>query len=185
MTPRAKTHTPSLSDASVIAATGRGWQAWFHALDRAGARELDHRAIARRLATGHGLTSWWSQAISVEYERARGMRTRHQRAGGFAVAITKTVAVALPELYLAAADATRRKRWFPRGTFAPSSQTQNKYLRGSWQQHSRLEVGFYAKGVGKSQIAVQVARLARRADVEPARAAWKAALAKLQRILEA
>ena len=185
MTPRAKTHTPSLSDASVIAATGRGCQAWFRALDRAAARELEHRAIARLLATGHGLTSWWSQAISVEYERARGMRTRHQRAGGFAVAITKTVAVALPELYLAAADATRRKRWFPRGTFAPSSQTQNKYLRGSWQQHSRLEVGFYAKGVGKSQIAVQVARLARRADVEPARAAWKAALAKLQRILEA
>jgi hypothetical protein len=174
-----------VSETSVIAATGRGWPAWFSALDRAGARELDHRGIARLLASHHGLTSWWSQAISVEYERARGLRTRHQRAGGFAVAITKTVAVALPELYLAAADATHRKRWFPRGTFTPSSQTQNKYLRGSWKKHSRLAVGFYAKGVGKSQIAVQVARLARPADVEPERAAWKTALAKLRRILEA
>ena len=54
--------------------------------------------------------------------------------------------------------------------------------RVSWKQSTRLEIGFYAKGAGKSQIAVQVSRPARKGDVEPVRHVWKAALAKLQRI---
>jgi hypothetical protein len=53
-----------------------------------------------------------------------------------------------------------------------------------WKQGTRLEIGFYAKGTGKSQIAVQVSRLARKGDVEPVRHAWKAALTKLQTLLE-
>jgi hypothetical protein len=47
-----------------------------------------------------------------------------------------------------------------------------------------LEIGFYAKERGKAQIAIQVNRLAKRADVDRERAAWKAALTKLQELLE-
>jgi hypothetical protein len=46
-------------------------------------------------------------------------------------------------------------------------------------------MGFYAKGQGKSQIAVQVNKLAKRADVERERKVWKASLEKLQSLLEA
>ena len=66
-----------------------------------------------------------------------------------------------------------------------SSQTKNKYFRGSWNDGARLEIGFYAKEGGKAQIAVQLNKLARRADVDRERAAWKAALLKLQKLLEA
>jgi hypothetical protein len=48
-----------------------------------------------------------------------------------------------------------------------------------------LEIGFYAKEGGKAQIAIQVNKLARRTDVDRERAAWKAALLKLQKLLEA
>jgi hypothetical protein len=49
---------------------------------------------------------------------------------------------------------------------------------------ARLEIGFYAKEGGKAQIAIQVNKLAKRADVDRERAAWKAALGQLQKQLE-
>jgi hypothetical protein len=52
------------------------------------------------------------------------------------------------------------------------------------RQGRRLEIGFYARGAGKSQIAVQVSRLQKRSEVETVRATWKAALARLEGLLE-
>jgi hypothetical protein len=57
-------------------------------------------------------------------------------------------------------------------------------FRGSWTKNARIEIGFYAKGTGKAQIAVQVSKLANKADVETERAVWKKALAKLQELCE-
>jgi hypothetical protein len=70
------------------------------------------------------------------------------------------------------------------GAFELSSQTKNKYFRGSWNQRTRLEIGFYAKGEEKAQIALQVSKLPKESDVERERAAWKAALLKLEDLLE-
>jgi hypothetical protein len=58
-------------------------------------------------------------------------------------------------------QAGERRKWFPTGAFEPSSHTRNKYLRGRWEQGARLEIGFYARHPGKSQIAVQVSHLAK------------------------
>ncbi len=69
---------------------------------------------------------------------------------------------------------------FPEGVFTLSSKTKDKYIRGSWSTGARLDIGLYAKGKGKAQIAVQVSKLADATDVERERAAWKAALARLQ-----
>jgi hypothetical protein len=176
--------TPSMSDAAIKAKTGKEWNDWFGVLDQADAANLDHPTIATLLYEKFALPGWWCQCITVNYEQARGKRVRHQTASGFSASVTKTIAASLSDLYAATADAARRKKWFPRGAFAPSSQTRNKYLRGTWKKDARLEIGFYAKGPGKSQIAVQVNKLANRADVERERTAWKAGLSKLQAMLE-
>ncbi len=173
-----------MSDAAVKAKTGKDWPTWFGLLDRAGAAKLEHKAIATLLATKHAVPGWWSQNITVEYERARGLRERHEVAGGFAVAVTKTIATSLSALYEATADTARRKKWFPKGAFKLSSQTKDKYFRGAWKGHARLEIGFYARSAGKAQIALQVRKLPKKTDVEIERAEWKAALAKLQGMLE-
>jgi hypothetical protein len=171
-------YTPSMSDAAVKAKTGKNWAQWFAALDKAKAADLGHReivAVAGKLGAGR----WWGQMVTVEYERARGLRTRHETATGFSVSISKTVGRELSGLYAAAADETSRKSWFPKGAFGPSSQTKDKYLRGSWNGDARLEINFYAKGTGKAQINVQVNKLKEEAKVEAERAAWKAALERL------
>jgi hypothetical protein len=180
MAARKKAHQPSMSDEAVKAKTGKAWAEWFKLLDGAGAQSLEHRAIVTLLSKSHGVPGWWRQMVAVEYERARGLREVHQKSDGFSVSASKTVATPLSALYQATANAAQRKRWFPAGVFVASSLTENKYVRGAWNEGARLEFGFYAKGAGKAQITVQVSKLASARDVERERAAWKAALVKLE-----
>ena len=91
--------------------------------------------------------------------------------------------VGLCALFAAATDAGTRKAWFPRGAFVETSKTKDKYWRGTWKKDARFEAGFYAKGAGKAQIALQLSKLASAADVEKERAAWKKALEKLHELL--
>ena len=177
-------YIPGMSDAAVKAKTGKDWNGWFGALDKAGAAKLDHRSMAQMLVHKHGVPGWWSQMVTVEYELARGLRVRHETTSGFSVGVSKTIATSLSDLYAATANAAKRKKWFPEGEFKPTSQTKNKYVNGAWNTNARLNIGFYAKGERKAQIAVQVNKLAKGADVEKERRAWKAAVLKLQEMLE-
>jgi hypothetical protein len=91
------------------------------------------------------------------------------------------MAVPLPKLYAAATK--NPADWFPKGTFEETSRTRDKYWRGKWKS-GRLEVGFYAKGGAKAQIALQSNKLADKAMVEKERALWKKAIDRLQAIVE-
>jgi hypothetical protein len=173
-----------MSDATVEAKTAKSWAAWFFALDTAGAAKLDHGGIVRLLSETHGVPSWWCQTIAVEYERARGLRAPHQTPNGFSVAVSKTIAASVSDVYDATADAATRAKWFPRGAFEVSSQTRDKYFRGSWKKTARAELGFLAKRDGKAHIAVHVGKLDGEADVETERAAWKRAFEKLAALVE-
>jgi hypothetical protein len=175
---QAAEYAPSMSDEAVKAKTGKNWSQWFAALDKAKAASLSHQEIVAVAGT-LGAGRWWGQMVTVEYERARGLRTRHETASGYSVSISKTIACELSDLYAASSDEKSRKAWFPKGTFKESSQTKGKYLRGSWNGEARLEINFYAKGSGKAQINVQVNKLKQEASVEAERTAWKAALEKL------
>jgi hypothetical protein len=184
MAGKRQSYVPAMSDASVKARTGKDWSGWFTALDKEGATTLGHKAIAAMLSKKYRVSSWWSQMVTVEYERSRGLRVRHEKASGFSVAVSKTLAVSLSALYSATANAAKRRRWFPKGAFELSSQTKDKYFRGSWNRSARLEMGFYVKGEEKAQIALQVSKLRKETDVERERAAWKVALLKLKDLLE-
>ena len=175
--------TPSMSDDAVKARTGKGWMSWFNILNKANASAMPHQQIANLLYEKHGAPGWWAQMITVEYERARGGRQKNETADGFSVSVSKTMPVALPKLYRAFSDAKTRAKWFPKGEVEPGKCTVNKYWRGKWNG-ARLEVGFYEKGAGKAQVAIQVNRLAKKADVEKARAAWKKAVETLGALLE-
>jgi hypothetical protein len=181
---RTRSHSSSMSDAVVRARTGRDWAGWFGLLDRQEADKLAHREIAQILSRRHRLPDWWAQMVTVEYERGRGVRARHQGPDGFSVAISKTLSTRLRHLYQFTARAGERRKWFPAGAFEPSSQTKDKYFRGRWKRGRRIDIGFYARRRGKSQIAVQVSRLASKGEVEPVRASWRAALRKLESLLE-
>jgi hypothetical protein len=177
---------PTMTDAGITAKTGHDWSYWFAALDKAGAEKLDHKGIAALLNGKMKVGPWWGQMIAVSYERARGLRAMNQKCDGeFSVSVTKVMPVGLSELFAAATDLKTRTKWFPKGAFEETSKTKNKYWRGKWGKDGRLEVGFYAKGPGKAQIALQSNKLPGSGAVEKERAAWKKAMDKLASMLEA
>jgi hypothetical protein len=182
--PAADGWPPAIGEAKVKAATGRGWMGWFVILNTMKATSLPHKEVAKRLRAEHGAPDWWAQTIAVAYERARGGRKKNERAGGtFAVNVTKVMPVALPKLFATATSEQTRKSWFPPGAFEETSKTKDKYWRGKWKSGSKLEFGFYAKAEGKSQIALEISKLASAADVEKQRAVWKKAMERLGEVL--
>ena len=60
---------------------------------------MAHRDIARYLYDKHKCTGWWSQMVAVEYERARGLRARHETPEGYQVSVSKTISVSVKKLY--------------------------------------------------------------------------------------
>jgi hypothetical protein len=174
----------SISEQKVKEATGRGWMGWFVILNLMEATSIPHKEVAKRLKEQHGAPSWWAQMIAVEYERARGGRKKNERAGGtYAVNVTKVMPVSLSKLFAAATNAKTRKDWFPPGVFEETSKTKDKYWRGKWKTDRKLEFGFYAKGDGKAQIALEIGKLPSSVEVERERAAWKLAMETLGSLL--
>src|SRR5688572_8537736 len=90
---------PPISNAKLTDATGHGWEHWFGLLDAWGATGRTHTEIARWLSSEHAVAGWWTQSITVGYEQARGLRAPGQRADGWSVSATKTVAVPAQRLY--------------------------------------------------------------------------------------
>ena len=59
-----------MTDAVVKKQTGRTWAEWVRTLDEARAMEMPHREIAR-FVSSLGTPSWWTQMVTVGYERIR------------------------------------------------------------------------------------------------------------------
>jgi hypothetical protein len=176
---QAATAKTTMSDAAILAKTGRDWAQWFAALDKAGAAKLDHKAIAALAAGKFGAGDWYGQMVAVTYERARGIRTLNQKCDGeFSVTVTKVMDASLPRLFAVAT----RGGWLPKGVFEETSRTRDKYWRGKWNGAGRLAMGFTARGP-KAQIAIDSGKLSGAERVEKERAAWKKALAKLEAML--
>jgi uncharacterized protein YndB with AHSA1/START domain len=174
-----------ISSDAVKAKTGKNWAEWFKLLDAAGAVEMKHAAIAAHLREKHGCPSWWCQMITVGYEQERGLRVKHQKCDGeYSGSASKTIAVPLTPLYAAWTDAKVRRRWLPGAKFTVRKSTPNRSIRMDWSDDTRVEVMFYAKGTGKSQVAVQHDNLADVDAVAEIKNYWKAALERLKELLE-
>ena len=175
---------PIMTDAGITAKTGKGWDHWFAALDKSGAAKLDHKGIVAILNGKMKVGPWWGQMIAVSYERARGIRAMNQKCDGeFSVSVTKVMPVELSRLFDVVTDEKNRKKWFPPGAFEETSKTKDKYWRFKWKKDARVSAGFYAKGAGKAQVAMDIGKLPDSESVEKERAAWKKALEKLEGLL--
>ena len=179
----ARAYSPQISDRAVLAATGKTWDQWFALLDKEGAAGLGHRDIVKLAARKGGAGPWWRQMVTVEYERTRGLRRKHETAGGFSVSVSKTFAADVAVLFAAVCEPARRRKWFPAGELKVLSQTKDKYFSAAWNGTARLEINFAVTPSGKAQIAVQLKKLTKNSDVERERVVWKGALISLQKRL--
>ncbi len=170
-----------VGDKTVQSKTGHTWSEWFKLIDKAGGKDFDHRSIARYLYdTYPDLSSWWSQMITVGYEQTRGKRDKYQRMEGYAVNASKTIAAPVAAVYSAWMSAPKRAKWLPKVKFKVSTKHENKTLRLEWTDKiTRVDVHFYERGMGKSQITVQHRKLPDAKKADELKTYWRERLAVL------
>ena len=177
--------TPPVADARVVAATGRGWEAWFETLDGWGAASRSHTEIARWLREEQGVDGWYSQSITVGYERARGLRAPGERPDGFAVGASRTIAVPVERLFDAFANEALRERWLPGADLRLRTATAPRTARYDWEDGStRVSVGFDDAGGAKSRVAISHERLPDADAADEMKAWWRERLTELKSRLE-
>lgn len=171
-----------MSDAAVAAKTGRTWPEWVRALDAIGADAMEHREIARRVHEETGL-NWWSQAVTVAYERIRGLReVGQQRDGGYEANRSRTFGVPVAELYRAFADAARRRRWLD-AEVTVRKANPHRSVRMTWPDGTSVVVWLSEKGEARSVAAVQHCKLPSRDAADAAKAFWGERLDALKTLL--
>ncbi|HEX9892700.1 MAG TPA: hypothetical protein VGA78_02205 [Gemmatimonadales bacterium] len=173
-----------MSDAAVEAKTGCNWAKWVWALDYLKAYTWTHREIAEYVHEKYQVPDWWSQTVTVGYERIRGLRDIGQRRGGsYEASRSKTVAVPVARLYRAFADGRVRNRWLPGVTLKVRKATPNKSVRITWADDTSVEVWFIAKGDAKASAAVSHRGLTGKEDVARVKAYWGERLDALADVL--
>lgn len=183
---KAKKGLGGISDEAVLKATGCDWKAWLWHLDESGCAKMSHKEIAEFVSERWPkIGGWWSQMVTVGYEQARGLRAKNQTKAGWQVSSSKTVSVPVKKLFAAWKDAKKRAAWLKDHRFTVKKATAPKSMRITWVDgKTTLEANFYAKGPGKSYVALQHNKLASRKDVEKMRAYWTKALDAMKDRLE-
>lgn len=171
-----------MSDAALKAKTGCTWEKWVYVLDKAGAASWPHREIAQYVHEKYKVPSWWTQTVTVGYERIKGLRAIGQRRGGdYEAHKSKTFALPLARLYRAFSDKRLRAHWLPGVSPEIRTAVRNKSMRVTWPDGTRVEFYFLAKGRGKSSVAVQHVGLKDKAAATAAKKDWEGRLAELER----
>jgi hypothetical protein len=190
----------AVGEASIVKATGHGLDHWFAVLDAFGATQKGHTATARHLALDHGVPGWHAQGITVNYERARGLRAVNQTTSGFQVSVSKTLAATVEDVMAVLRNPRRRKAWLSaqdaelaRALAAGIEKPRRRGLHvkpgglGSLRfpfAGTSVEFSIAPKPKGGVTFVVAHTKLPDAAQVEERRAQWKSALGALKAQLE-
>jgi hypothetical protein len=173
-----------MSDASVKEKTGCTWERWVHALDRLKADKMSHGEIAELVKTKYKVDSWWSQTITVGYERIKGLRARGQRRdGSYEATKSRTFDVPVTKLFNAWAKAPVRRRWLDGASVKVRTATAPKSIRLDWTDGSIIAVGFIAKTKTKSSVAVAHTKLPDKESATRVKQYWGERLNALGEVL--
>ncbi len=165
--------------------TNRTWSEWVAVLDGWGARDRAHAEIARWLGDEMGVPPWWTQDITVRYEKHIGRRVLGQRGSTFSATGTKTIAVAADVARAAWLDEAARAVWLPdvRLTLRPNRVEAVKRFDVN-ERDGRIIVSFNAKGEARTLVGIEHEKLADTATAERWTKFWRERLVVLKEHLE-
>jgi len=173
-----------MSDASVEKATGCRWESWVKALDYAKADTWTHKEIAQYVHTKFKVPDWWTQTVTVGYERIKGLRVRGQRRDGtYEVSKSKVFAVPVARLFDAVNDAPQRATWLTDAKAELRHATPIKSARLRWPDGSVVDVGFFSKGSAKSQLTIGHRKLKSSTHAARMKSFWTEKLRLLDELL--
>lgn len=176
-----------ITDKVVVAKTGKTIAEWFVILDEKGGKQLDAHGIYALIASIEGLQplgEWNCGLLTTTYQWDRGLRQRGEKADGFEISVSKTIAVSVAMLYAAWIDDGLRAKWLPENITITKS-TENKSVRVLWSDGAtRLSVDLYPKGADKSQMVVQHMKIPHSEMAAEMKEYWAERLDRLKSTLE-
>ncbi len=193
-------YTPSTSDDAVCKATGRTWREWFAYLNSWATPETGHKEAAAHLAS-IGVPMWWSQMVTVEWERHTGRRAVHQTTRGFEAQVSRTVAASPEDSWAAFSRQAALHKWMgagcraelkeggawrdPHGAGTVTSATRPRRVGISWTANGgtkpqRLELQFFPNKAGGTSVRITHSGLKGDKEVAASKAIWKPLLDRLR-----
>lgn len=173
-----------MSEAALKAKTGCTWDKWVKSLDHVKAYNWPHKAIAEYLSETYKVPGWWTQTITVGYERIKGLRDIGQRRGGlYEASRSRTFPVSMTKLFSAWSVKKQRDAWLDAPDVVVRKAAKNRSLRMTWHDGTSVTVWFTAKDRARAVASVQHAKLPGRAAIATAKAWWGAAFERLERHL--
>lgn len=173
-----------VSDSAILKATGRTWLEWVDLLDGFGAASKPHREIVAHVYSLGRVSGWWSQSVTVGYERIRGLRERGQRRdGAWEANKSRTFAVPVATLFEWFDSPRKRRRWLD-AKITVRRSTPPKYIKVTWPDGTSVDVGFVAKGEQKSVVSVQHTKIASKEDAQKLRQYWTERFDALGELIE-
>lgn len=171
-----------MSDRSIEKRTGCTWEKWVQALDYAGAADWSHRATAEYVQRTWKVSDWWSQAVTVGYERIKGMRQIGQRmSGAFEATKSKTIAAPAAKVHRAFTDSRIRRKWLDTPVEIRKAAA-GKSVRMTWPDGTSVEVWLDPKGAAKTSTAITHGKLKDKADVDARKRFWAERLNELAQL---
>lgn len=183
------------SEPRLVERTGHGWAHWFALLDAYGAAAKGHTATARYVSKDHGVDGWYAQQITVQYERARGLRGTNQRMSGeYEVSVSKVLKAPVAKVVKALRDARARGVWAAAldpdllrafegavGGAKGLRKRERGDARLRFKAPSGVTVALYLdpKPEGRSLLVAQSMKLRGAGDIDRYRSAWKQAFTAL------
>ena len=173
-----------MADDAVKEKTGRTWEQWVRTLDKHDAAAMKHPDIATLVSKTYKVQDWWSQTVTVGYERIKGLRARGQRRDGtYEASKSRTYNVPVKTLFDAWADAALRNRWLDDASVKVRSATPPKTMRLVFADGSVVIAGFTAKGDSKSSVALAHTKLPDRETANQRKQYWSERLDALGDVL--
>jgi hypothetical protein len=168
-------------------ATNRTWDDWLRFMDRIGAEDLDHKAIALKVYEELDGTieraGWWTQSVTVAYEQHIGRRVPGQRSDGtFQTSVSRSTRFGMDELMaewqeFAAGDETVQAVVVD-GDLRVSGTDRRTTWRTKARDGSSVVVTSEPKGNGTASLVVTQMGLATLELNEEARERWIAVVAR-------
>jgi uncharacterized protein YndB with AHSA1/START domain len=194
------TYVPGIRPQSVLEKTGKPLEYWFEVLERFGCRSRGHRESALHLYNEHGVSAWWSQTLTVEYERVNGIRVVGQQSRGFGTNHRRTLTAPLHRVWQCLTDPGHISGWFGEihsGEISPGSEVRFRdatlwtvrivepevRIRLFWTEdtgRSVVQFSLHPRSDGRTVIEVSHEQIPTHESQKALKARWAAALSTLE-----
>lgn len=167
-----------ISEKRLQEATGKSWQRWLEVFESINAKELDHKAIVKKIAEVTYVNGWWLQMVTVKYEQHIGRRKKGQEKDGtYTMGAGKVVNGTMDDIFANWQEAATPGMYYNGQKMVtdpkPTSSEKWRYWRAEMSDGTKTVVGIHQMKPGKVGFAVDQQKCTSEAHAKEWKAFWR------------